>query len=379
MTTRVFSGAGCAEMELPRLWASKSALVVVDEGAGFDASALTGADLTVETIRVERQGLGVEDIRGLMSRIDLADPEIIVAIGGGSLMDAVKVAALSESRDGLLELFLQRSRRAGLIVAGSTAVRRRALALVPTTLGTSSEVNSTATLNTDSGRKLILGEALRPDVAVLDSKLTGSLPQRLVAEGAMEAFLRVAGVFAWASRERSLEGTAVEVARAIIVASMNASQLQDQCLELGRLSGYTHTSGALTSATPYPMKHWYIANELSFVTNLRKIQATAPLIGPVWRRIMSGDYRFGSRSALESFWNQVADLVPGQSRDPAAGFGNFAQTLGVETHFVISAQDIAITAKESIRNWGGRLPMLSGLTVSDIESLLREAERSAAG
>lgn len=75
---------------------------------------------------------------------------------------------------------------------------------VPTTLGTSSETNSVGILKHDSGYRLIVGRSLRPRHAIIDPCNLMTLTVASVREGALEAFLRLAG--ASTSSRRSARG-----------------------------------------------------------------------------------------------------------------------------------------------------------------------------
>lgn len=105
----------------------------------------------------------------------------LVAVGGGSVIDTAKGANLLVSLGGEdLETFV-----------GSDAVKRRLrpLIAVPTTSGTGSEVSPVAVV-ADPGehtKKMFISHFLEPDVAVLDSRMTLSLPPGITAATAMDA------------------------------------------------------------------------------------------------------------------------------------------------------------------------------------------------
>ncbi|MGO4453405.1 iron-containing alcohol dehydrogenase [Arthrobacter sp. RAF14] len=371
MSVRVLSGDQALADHLVQSSGSGTTMIIVDRAAEVSEKRFDGTATDVLEVSVGQGGLRLEEIRQIVTRIRQLGPREVLGVGGGSVMDAVKIAVVCAEQDGRLEHLAVRSARSGLVPLGGSWRRSITLALVPTTIGTSSEVNSTATILTPAGRRLVLGESLRPDIAILDAELTQTLPPHLVAEGVMEAFLRVAGVFAWTPRPRTIERTAINLARAILSAGLEQPAADRKTL--GLVSAATHTSGALISVTPYPMKHWYIANELSYAARVRKIEATVPLIGPVWARILQGDSRFGDAATLNRFWDSVGELVPGACLDPVNGIRSLAATLGIATKLPVSSMEIASCANSCIRNWGGPLPMLPGLTAADIRSLLEES------
>jgi alcohol dehydrogenase class IV len=97
-------------------------------------------------------------------------PDVVVAFGGGSAIDAAKAVVYFSHKVQALS--------AGVFVA------------VPTTSGTGSEVSKFAVI-TDEEKQIkyaIVDEELLPDVAVLDANLTVSVPGVLTADTGMDVF-----------------------------------------------------------------------------------------------------------------------------------------------------------------------------------------------
>lgn len=113
---------------------------------------------------------------------------LVVALGGGSAMDAAKgIAFLSKSRARLEESF-----------APNEVGEALPMVAIPTTCGTGSEVTRYAVLTSVGRRRkeVLLGNPLTPSVAIADANLLDSLASELVAytgfdalSHAMEAFL----------------------------------------------------------------------------------------------------------------------------------------------------------------------------------------------
>jgi len=105
----------------------------------------------------------------------------MIAIGGGSVIDTSKGVNIlvSEGGDDLLAY------------AGHGHLKRplKPLFVVPTTAGTGSEVTSIAVISdSEKGRKVAFGShVLFPDVAILDPRMTQSLPPFITAMTAMDA------------------------------------------------------------------------------------------------------------------------------------------------------------------------------------------------
>lgn len=112
-------------------------------------------------------------------------PDMILAIGGGSAMDAAKAMLLFyEFEDLNFDNVLEKNQK-GLI----PGTRKTQLICVPSTSGTGSEVTR-GTVITDEERRLkvpIMTDCLRPDIAILDAELTLTMPKRIAAETGMDA------------------------------------------------------------------------------------------------------------------------------------------------------------------------------------------------
>lgn len=85
-------------------------------------------------------------------------PDAVIALGGGSTMDAAKAMAYFSGID-------------------------TQLIAVPTTSGSGSEVTDFAILTHKGVKHPLVDEKIRPDMAVLDSDLVASLPSPLIADG----------------------------------------------------------------------------------------------------------------------------------------------------------------------------------------------------
>ncbi|WP_131769897.1 iron-containing alcohol dehydrogenase [Candidatus Protofrankia californiensis] len=150
---------------------------VVVTGPRLRGRAPTGAThLTVASARWTA-------VRTLAAELRRLNPRSVIAMGGGSVMDATKVAcALADSPEthaGDLD---------GL-VAGQVPLRRTSeLWAIPTTAGTGSEVTKWSSIWTEDGRKVsVEAPALYPDSAVIDSGLTASMSPRLTAATGLDA------------------------------------------------------------------------------------------------------------------------------------------------------------------------------------------------
>src|SRR5437660_155891 len=130
----------------------------------------------------------------------------IIALGGGSVIDAAKIMKLKyESPEADLEYlaapFLDLRKR--VIQYPTEKTNRARLIAISTTSGTGSEITPFAVLiDKDLGRKVTLADySLTPDVAIVDPQFVMSMPKRLTADTGVDCLTHAleAGVSTFAS------------------------------------------------------------------------------------------------------------------------------------------------------------------------------------
>ena len=139
-----------------------------------------------------------------LEALNLYKADQIVALGGGSVMDAAKIMRLKyESPDADLEElgapFLDIRKRVVRFPAAKIGHVR--LIAISTTSGTGSEVTPFAVLS-DKGRKVTLVDySLSPDVAIIDPQFVMSMPKGLTADTGIDCLTHAleAGVSVYAS------------------------------------------------------------------------------------------------------------------------------------------------------------------------------------
>jgi alcohol dehydrogenase len=140
------------------------------EAAGVEASLFDRVEANPRDTTVERLAEAMRE----------AASEGVVGLGGGSVLDAAKAAAMVATNGGRLRDYEGRNR-----------YREHPLPMiaVPTTCGTGSEVTwvSVVTVPEARAKVSVKGETMFPAVALVDADLVASLPAHLVAWTALDA------------------------------------------------------------------------------------------------------------------------------------------------------------------------------------------------
>jgi len=189
LPARVRFGAGILQECLPEAALyGKSALIVC--GRNFARSSGT-----LDRVRavLDDTGLRCTEFADVSPEPDISDciraaeaarvfkADLIVALGGGSALDAGKVAAVLATNSGDPSKYF-----------GEEKMEKDALPVVavPTTCGSGSEVTRYAVIIDPSAgtKKTVSSERIIPKLAILDSDLLATLPARLIAGTGMDAF-----------------------------------------------------------------------------------------------------------------------------------------------------------------------------------------------
>lgn len=184
--TRVIFGEGTAAT-LPELTRTFGTRPLVVTGASTDRAAALVSALTAETFAVSGEPT-VDLIREGARRVQDGACDVIVALGGGSAIDAGKAIASVGTNGGEPLEFLE-------VVGKGRAIAVPPLPFiaVPTTAGTGSEVTHNAVLGSpEHGVKASLRSPLMlPRVALVDPELTYGLAPAVTASTGLDALTQL--------------------------------------------------------------------------------------------------------------------------------------------------------------------------------------------
>jgi acetaldehyde dehydrogenase/alcohol dehydrogenase len=152
-----------------------------------------------------------------LALINSFNPDVLIAIGGGSPMDAAKIMWLMYEHpetdfEGLATRFMDiRKRVYELPPLGSKAM----MVAIPTTSGTGSEVTPFAVVTDDrTGIKYPLADyALTPNMAIVDPELVMNMPKTLTAYSGIDALTHALEAYVSVCASEYTNGLALEAIR----------------------------------------------------------------------------------------------------------------------------------------------------------------------
>jgi alcohol dehydrogenase len=141
----------------------------------------------------------ISDIKKGLEKLFSFNPDLIIAVGGGSVLDTAK----------LITAFTSSNQRIEDVIAGSAIeINRRKIPLVaiPTTAGSGSESTHFSVLYIDDKKFSIASNYLLPDYIILDTRLTYSMSPFLTGVTGMDALSQsIESVWAVGATSKSFE------------------------------------------------------------------------------------------------------------------------------------------------------------------------------
>ena len=212
-TTKIIFGSGSSnsevESEMSALKCSR-AVVVTDQGiikAGLlDKITKSLGDKCVGVFSDVPQDSGMDVVDRAAAFAKEKGADILISVGGGSVIDTAKCACIILTEGGSLSDF-----------EGIQLLTRLQTPhiVIPTTAGTGSEVTWAAVIYDKSkGQKILIVESYNaPRVAILDPALTEKLPPMLTASTGMDAFCHAVEAMTSVQREPVADALAMHAIR----------------------------------------------------------------------------------------------------------------------------------------------------------------------
>lgn len=193
----IYFRRGCLPFALEDLRGRRRCLVITDRFL-FESGLVAGTvemlkslDMEVETFYEVQADPTLTVVRKGLAMANAFQPDVLVALGGGSPMDAAKIIwVMYEAPDVTFEDLALRFMDIRKRICRFPRLGVKAqLVAIPTTSGTGSEVTPVAVVTDErSGIKYPIADyELTPSMAILDANLVLDLPKSLTAAGGIDA------------------------------------------------------------------------------------------------------------------------------------------------------------------------------------------------
>jgi acetaldehyde dehydrogenase / alcohol dehydrogenase len=208
---------------LQELSDKKRAFIVTDKPL-FDLGYIDRVTAILEEMKIEYQVFfdvepdpTLSTVNKGLARINSFKPDVFIALGGGSPIDAAKIMWLMYEYpdvqfEGLALRFIDIRKR----IYKFPALGKKALMVaIPTTSGTGSEVTPFAVVTDDkTGIKYPIADyELTPDMAIVDPELVLSMPKKLTAYSGIDALTHAVEAYVSVLANEYTNGLALEAIR----------------------------------------------------------------------------------------------------------------------------------------------------------------------
>ncbi|ASC69959.1 Aldehyde-alcohol dehydrogenase [Halomicronema hongdechloris C2206] len=223
---KVYFKYGCLPSALKELVGKQRAFIVTDKPL-YEMGLTKGVEEVLDEIGVrfdvfydvEPDPCLATVNRGL-ALMNSFNPDVIIAFGGGSPMDAAKVMWLMYEHpeiefEGLATRFMDIRKR---VYELPTLGQKALMVAIPTTSGTGSEVTPFAVVTDEStGIKYPLADyALTPNMAIVDPELVLHMPKQLTAYGGIDALTHALEAYVSVYASEYTNGLALEAIRLLL-------------------------------------------------------------------------------------------------------------------------------------------------------------------
>jgi acetaldehyde dehydrogenase/alcohol dehydrogenase len=220
---KIYFKHGCLPIALRELAGKQRALIITDKPL-FNLGVTKNLEEILDEINIKYQVFyevepdpSLTTVKKGLEQMNSFNPDVIIAIGGGSPMDAAKVMWLmyeypETEFEGLATRFMDiRKRVYELPPLGNKAM----MVAIPTTSGTGSEVTPFAVVTDDrTGIKYPLADyALTPNMAIVDPELVLNMPKKLTAYGGIDALTHALEAYVSVLASEFTNGLALEAIR----------------------------------------------------------------------------------------------------------------------------------------------------------------------
>ena len=188
----------------------------------------------------------IEDVKCGIGLFKSYNPDLIIAIGGGSAIDMAKmINILSVQKDSKLTDYIK----------NPLLIKRRGIPLVavPTTIGTGSESTQFSVLYVKKVKYSLSHQFMMPDYAIIDAELSFNLPEHIAAASGMDALSQAVESY-WAVKSTKESKQYASEAITLALSSLKGAVLGDK-KSIEEMSKAAHLSGRAINITTTTAPH----------------------------------------------------------------------------------------------------------------------------
>ncbi len=322
-------------------------VLVVDAAVWQRHSALLATAGSVATVQIGPDTSDSERLEMITAAMARHPQATILAVGGGSVLDAARLAVLANS-----DARVRPALAAGTGMAMFPAARDAAanVVCVPTTIGTAAEVSPIAVYRHERRRVMVVSPALRARTAIIDPTFTATVTRGSLAAGLLEPWSRAVVPAVCGQRLLLADNLAAALRQTIEVLGCELAAGADEpalgggahagVSEAWRLaaalsSAQTHTAFLSLGRSAFGHALWPFATELSAAFQVPKSHVLTWLV-PAW---LDG-VALGALGPAFGTPERVHTVLAVSPGDAAVAFRRWCAEMGVAEHIHMSTSAI---------------------------------------
>lgn len=249
-----------------------------------------------------------EQINNLVMRHRAQLPDVVVALGGGSVMDAGKAISAMLPIEGRIEDYLE---DVGKLQHPGTKIP---FVAVPTTAGTGSETTANAVITCTNGqcfKKSLRHENLVPNLALVDPQLTFNLPPVQTATTGMDTFTQLLESYLSTTNNAHTDLLALEGIRRVVANLQTANRNGTDGQARSSMSYAAMVSGITLSSAGLGLVHGF-AQPLGCLFQIPHGIVCSIMMKPVNQATITKIFR-KEKSATLLKYEKIGQLIDPQS------------------------------------------------------------------
>lgn len=222
---KVYFKRGAVDLALRELQGKKRAFIVTDRYL-FNSGAVDSITNILDEMNIDHQIFfdvkpdpTLATVKQALEIVKPYEPDVFIALGGGSPMDAAKIIwLLYEQPDTVFEDIAMRFMDIRKRICSIPELGKKAtMVCIPTTSGTGSEVTPFSIITDDEThvKYAIADYALTPHVAIIDPNFVDSMPKGLTAASGIDALVHAIEAYVSAMATNFTNSNALEATKLV--------------------------------------------------------------------------------------------------------------------------------------------------------------------